>query len=89
MVFQDGWLYLDPEGEIRAGLVLDDLIDRGEMPVSLNWGPGRNWLSENLGVAVALSHRGYDFRLVVGEGGHEPSHTGSILPDALPWLWRR
>jgi len=199
MVFQDGWLYLDPEGEIRAGLVFDDLIDRGEMPVTvgvfvdpeddrnaeydtfsdayatfllteilpevrdaygitddpeqwaiggssggscaftvawlrpdrfrrvfsslgsfaqipggnpypelientppkplrtflhaamhdLNRGPGRNWLSENLRVAVALSDRGYDFRLVVGEGGHELSHTGSILPDALRWLWRR
>jgi enterochelin esterase-like enzyme len=200
MVFQDGRLYLDPEGEIRAGLVFDDLIDRGEMPVTvgvfvdpgddrnaeydafsdayatfllteilpevrdayrvtddpeqwaigggssggncaftaawlrpdrfrrvfsslgsfaqipggnpypeliqetprkplrvflhavmhdLNWGPGRNWLSENLRIAAALSDRGYDFRLVVGEGDHEPSHTGSILPDALRWLWRR
>jgi enterochelin esterase-like enzyme len=32
MVFQDGWLYLDPNGEIRAGVVFDNLIDAGEMP---------------------------------------------------------
>ena len=34
MVFQDGWLYFDPEGEIRAGLVFDELIERGEMPMT-------------------------------------------------------
>src|SRR5204863_8733793 len=35
MVFQDGWLYLDPDGEIRAGVVFDDLIEPGEMPVTI------------------------------------------------------
>lgn len=35
MVFQDGQLYLDPAGEMRAGVVLDNLIHRGEMPVTL------------------------------------------------------
>ena len=35
MVVQDGWMYLDPEGEIRAGVVFDNLIHRGEMPVTV------------------------------------------------------
>jgi enterochelin esterase-like enzyme len=35
MVFQDGRLYLDPEGDIRAAIVFDNLIHRGEMPVTI------------------------------------------------------
>jgi enterochelin esterase-like enzyme len=35
MVFQDGHMYLDPDGEIRAGVVFDNLIHRGEMPVTI------------------------------------------------------
>jgi enterochelin esterase-like enzyme len=202
MVFQDGAMYLDPDGEMRGPVVFDNLIHRGEMPVTigvfvdpgepenrndeydafgdayasfllteilpnvldgyrvtddpdrwaigggssggscaftvawmrpdrfrrvlsfvgsfaqirggnrypelihetpkkplrvflqsatrdLNWdAPRRNWLSANLRVAAALAERGYDFRLVVGDGGHDPNHGGAILPDALRWLWR-
>jgi enterochelin esterase-like enzyme len=55
----------------------------------LNWdAPERNWLSANLQVAAALAERGYDFRLVLGDGDHDPNHAGAILPDALRWLWR-
>jgi len=55
----------------------------------LNWNkPQYNWLSANLQVAAALAERGYDFRLVVGDGGHDGNHGGVILPDALRWLWR-
>jgi enterochelin esterase-like enzyme len=35
MVFQDGSLYLDPNGEVRAGVVFDNLMNRGEMPVTI------------------------------------------------------
>lgn len=48
----------------------------------------RNWYSENLLVAAALAERGYDHRLVLGDGGHSPNHGGVVLPDALRWLWR-
>ena len=195
MVFQDGWMYLDPDGEIRAGVVLDNLIHRNELPVTvgvfvdpgepdhrndeydpfdgvyatfllteilppilesyritddpdgwaicggsaggycafsvawsrsdrfrrvlsmigggpapdlitrtpkkplrvfmqaathdLNWNaPKDNMFAEDLRVAAALAERGYDFRLVLGDGGHNPNHGGAILPDALRWLWR-
>lgn len=203
MVFQDGHMYLDPEGEIRAAVVFDNLIHRGEMPVTigvfvdpgepenrnaeydafndayatfllteilpnvqeryliaddpdrwaigggssggscaftvawmrpdrfrrvlsllgsfaqlrggnrypeliqntppkllriflqaatrdLNWDAAElNWFSANLRVAAALAEGGYDLRLVLGDGGHDPNHGGAILPDALRWLWRR
>ena len=203
MVFQDGHMYLDVEGEIRAGVVFDNLIYRGEMPVTigvfvdpgepsnrnaeydafsdayatfllteilpnvqdryaiakdpdhwaicggssggscaftvawmrpdrfrrvlsflgsfaqiqggnpypeliqdtarkplrvflgaatrdLNWNAEEyNWFSANLRVAAALAERGYDLRLVLGDGGHNTNHGGAILPDALRWLWRR
>jgi enterochelin esterase-like enzyme len=35
MVFQDGHLYLDPEGEMRVPIVFDNLIHGGEMPVTI------------------------------------------------------
>jgi enterochelin esterase-like enzyme len=203
MVFQDGHLYLDSAGEVRASIVFDNLIHRGEMPVTigvfidpgepenrnveydafsdayatfllteilpnvqdryritddpdrwaigggssggscaftvawtrpdhfrrvlsfqgsfaqirggnpypelihdtpkkplrvflqaatrdLNWDAAeRNWFSINLRVAAALAERGYELRLVLGDGGHDMSHCGAILPDALRWLWRR
>ena len=202
MVFQDGRLNLDPDGEVRAGVVFDNLIHRGDMPVTigvfvdpgepgnrnveydafddryatflldellpevraryavtddperwaiaggssggscaftvawhrpdrfrrvlsflgsfaqlrggnvypeliratprkplrvflqaatrdLNWdAPELNWFSANLQVAAALAEQGYDLRLVLGDGGHDPNHAGAILPDALRWLWR-
>jgi enterochelin esterase family protein len=202
MIFQDGWYNLDPEGEVRAGIVLDNLIHESSMPVTvgifvepgepgnrnieydppdaryatflieailpevarrvaitsdpeltaiaggssggncaftaawhrpdrfrrvmsfvgsfaqtpggnvypeliqteerrplriflqashydLSWnGAEYNWFSNNLKVAAALAERGYDLRIVVGDGGHSPNHGGALLPDALRWLWR-
>ena len=35
MVFQDGWRYLDPDDEMRAPVVFDNLVHRGEMPVTI------------------------------------------------------
>jgi enterochelin esterase-like enzyme len=56
----------------------------------LNWDAAElNWFSANLRVAASLAERGYDLRLVLGDGGHDPNHCGAILPDALRWLWRR
>jgi enterochelin esterase family protein len=198
MVFQDGWLYLNPDGAFRAGVVMDNLTYRGEIPATLgvfvdpgepdnrnaeydpfddayatfllteilpkvdesyrisddpgqsaicggsaggycafsvawnrtdrfrrvlsltgggpdpaliaktprkplrvfmqaasrdtNWNaPKDNMFAEDLRVAAALAERGYDFRLVLGDGKHGPApgnHGATILPDALRWLWR-
>lgn len=55
----------------------------------LNWNQREdNWFAENLETAAALARAGYDFRLVVGDGGHSPNHGGTLLPDAMRWLWR-
>ncbi|SFX61152.1 enterochelin esterase [Streptomyces atratus] len=35
MVFQDGWWYLDPDGEVRGSIVLDNLVHRGAIPVTI------------------------------------------------------
>lgn len=32
MLFNDGWWYLDPEGDVRAGVVLDNLAAQGAIP---------------------------------------------------------
>ncbi|MEG3616328.1 alpha/beta hydrolase [Isoptericola haloaureus] len=55
----------------------------------LGWNePEHNWFAENLRTAAALAEAGYDARLVLGDGGHDPNHAGVLLPDALRWLWR-
>jgi len=35
LVFQDGGFYLDPDGEVRGGIVLDNLVHRGDLPVTV------------------------------------------------------
>ncbi|KYH46379.1 enterochelin esterase [Branchiibius sp. NY16-3462-2] len=54
----------------------------------LNWNAQRdNWFAEALETGAALARAGWDFRLVVGDGGHNPNHGGALLPDAMRWLW--
>ena len=54
----------------------------------INWDSAEeNWFAENLETAASFARAGYDFRLVVGDGGHSPNHGGVLLPDALRWLW--
>lgn len=55
----------------------------------LGWNePEWNWLANNLRVAAALAEAEYDFRLVLGDGGHSPNHGGVLLPEALRWVFR-
>lgn len=35
VVFQDGWWYLDPHGEVRGGIVLDNLVSAGDLPMTI------------------------------------------------------
>ncbi len=35
VVFQDGWWYLDPEGEVRGGIVLDNLVAARHLPMTI------------------------------------------------------
>lgn len=47
-----------------------------------------NWPLANQMMASSLKYMGYDYRFEFGDGAHNGKHGGSILPDALRWLWR-
>lgn len=49
---------------------------------------GGNWWIANQDMEAALILAGYDVKHVWGDGAHNGKHGGSILPDALRWLWR-
>ena len=36
----------------------------------------------------ALKFAGYDYKFVMGTGGHSLVHGGAILPEMLRWTWR-
>jgi enterochelin esterase family protein len=48
-----------------------------------------NWPLSNHDMVAALAFAGYDHRAVFGTEGHSGKQLGSILPDALRWLWRK
>jgi enterochelin esterase family protein len=48
-----------------------------------------NWPLSNHDMVAALAFAGYDHKAVFGTEGHSGKHLGSILPDALRWLWRK
>jgi enterochelin esterase-like enzyme/sugar lactone lactonase YvrE len=47
-----------------------------------------SWYLGNQQIYAALQYAGYESTFVVGTGGHSGAQGGSILPDALRWLWR-
>lgn len=46
-----------------------------------------NWPLGNQDLAAALQYAGYQYRLVMTEGGHSGKWGGQGLPEALSWLW--
>ena len=48
-----------------------------------------NWWLANQQMAASLEFRGYDFRFIKGEGGHDGNHGGAVLPEGLRWLWEK
>jgi enterochelin esterase-like enzyme len=47
-----------------------------------------NWPLANQQMALALKFKNYDYKFVYGDGAHNGKHGGSILPEALRWIWR-
>ncbi|HEY6167707.1 MAG TPA: alpha/beta hydrolase-fold protein [Verrucomicrobiae bacterium] len=47
-----------------------------------------NWPLANQDMAAALKYAGWDYKFVLGDGGHSGKHGGSIFPDTMRWLWR-
>ena len=46
-----------------------------------------NWPLGHQDLAAALQFAGYNYKLVLTEGGHSGKWGGEALPDALRWLW--
>ena len=47
-----------------------------------------NWPLASQQMDKALAFSKYDYKFVLGEGGHSGRHGGSIFPDTMRWLWR-
>ncbi|QDV75462.1 alpha/beta hydrolase [Botrimarina mediterranea] len=47
-----------------------------------------NWWLGNQQMASSLAFKGYDYKFVTGDGGHDGRHGGAIFPESLRWLWR-
>ena len=60
-------------------------LQDGESDVSVIFG---DLVLANKTMASALKYRGYDYRYVLGKGGHNVEHAGAILPETLEWIWR-
>jgi len=82
---------------IRGGHVCHALIRKTEpkpIRVFLQDGEGDldnlhgNWPLANREMAAALAFQKYDYKFVLGDGGHNGKHGGAILPESLQWLWR-
>lgn len=81
---------------IRGGHVYPSLIRKTEpKPIRVFLQAGENdldnqfghWPLANKQMAAALAFAGYDYKFVIGDGGHNGKHGGAILPDSLRWLW--
>lgn len=46
-----------------------------------------NWWLANQQMASSLEYKLYDYTFVTGTGAHDGKHGGSVLPEALKWLW--
>lgn len=47
-----------------------------------------NWWLANQQMASSLEYKSYDYIFITGTGAHDGKHGGSVLPEALKWLWR-
>jgi gluconolactonase len=46
------------------------------------------WWEANQDMLASLKFSGYEVTHAWGDGGHNSKHGGSILPDAMRWLWK-
>ena len=81
---------------IRGGYVYPALIRKTEKKnIRILLQEGRrdldnlhgHWPLSNQQVAKALEFKGYDFKIVWGDGGHSGRHGGAIFPDSAKWVF--
>jgi len=46
-----------------------------------------NWWLANQQMASSLQYKSYNYIFITGTGAHNGKHGGSVLPEALKWLW--
>jgi sugar lactone lactonase YvrE/enterochelin esterase-like enzyme len=89
--------YVGSFTNLRGGDVYANLIRKTEprpLRVFLQDGSNDNdiysgsWWQANQAVARSLEWAGYEVKFVTGTGVHSAEHGGTVLPDALRWLWR-
>ncbi|MBP3960152.1 esterase family protein [Gemmata sp. G18] len=85
---------------LRGGHVYPDLVRKADAkPIRVYVQDGvhdnrspmntkRDWFLQNQLMVEALREKDYDYKYVLGAGGHADDHGGALLPDALRWLWR-
>lgn len=82
---------------IRGGDAYPGMIRKTERkPIRVFLQDGENdldnlhgsWPLGNKQMAAALKFAKYDYKFVMGDGGHNGKHGGAILPESLIWLWR-
>lgn len=85
---------------IRGGHVYPELVRKADPKPIRVWmqdgvhdnrrpqNPNSDWHLQNLAMAEAFREKGYDYKFVVGAGPHADDHGGSLMPDALRWIWR-
>jgi len=47
-----------------------------------------SWYIQNQAMAEAFEYMGYDYKVMLGDEGHNDLQGSSVLPEALRWLWR-
>ena len=60
-------------------------LQAGANDLDHEWG---YWPLINLQMAAALNFAGYDYHFEYGDGAHDTTHGGAVLPESLTWLWR-
>ncbi len=86
MVFQDGEAYVHAEGQVRATIVLDNLIHKGEMPVTIGIFVSPGMIGEESNRAVEYVDRGEVYaRFLMEEIIPEVSKDYSLVDDRAGW----
>ncbi len=76
---------------LRGDHIYPSLVRKMEtkpLRVFLQDGTGDVNVYSNYELNLALTHAGYDSKLVIGTEAHNSKHGAAILPEALRWLWR-
>ncbi len=93
MVFQDGGNYQKPDGQFRVPIVFDNLIAKGEMPVTIGVFVNPGTIPANEAGAKARSNRSFEYdslgdtyaRFLIDELLPEATKGLNINPDPNAW----